>query len=115
MRSMPLLIAILLAAFAVISFGGQSSEAQFDVDAGKTSAGHNLTVTIPEPPAAATEERSEDARYSSPANSAIMINDARVLLEQGRVNEAEAKLKNVLALDPDARAAYYYLALIKQR
>src|SRR5262245_26335327 len=41
------------------------------------------------------------------------VQDARVLFDLGKYDEAEAKLKRVVAQDPNNQAAYYYLNLIK--
>lgn len=43
------------------------------------------------------------------------IQDAKVLVEAGRLNEAEAKLNEVVAADPGNQAAYYYLNIIREQ
>jgi len=48
-------------------------------------------------------------------NTSILVQDARVLMEMGKLDEAEAKLKQAVKEDPEHRAAFYYLKLIKER
>ncbi|MBM3846412.1 MAG: hypothetical protein FJ405_09020 [Verrucomicrobia bacterium] len=42
------------------------------------------------------------------------VQDAKVLLEAGRIQEAEAKLKEVIAADPSNQQAYYYMNFIQE-
>ena len=112
-RSMAFLTAIVFAVLAVIPVGCQRSELQSNEAAGNAPAGPKAMVKAGELPASSEENR--DATDSSPANSAKLINEARELLEMGNVSEAESKLKAVLAIDPEARGAYYYLTLAKER
>lgn len=46
--------------------------------------------------------------------AAAAIQDARVLLEAGRLDEAEAKLKKAMNVDPGNRAASFYLSLLEK-
>jgi beta-lactamase regulating signal transducer with metallopeptidase domain len=48
-------------------------------------------------------------------DGSVAVKDARVLLEMGKLDEAEAKLKEVVKDDPQNREAFYYLKLIKER
>lgn len=45
----------------------------------------------------------------------VLVNDARLLMEMGKLDEAESKLRLALKLDPEKRAAYYYLNLVEER
>lgn len=47
-------------------------------------------------------------------DAATLAQDGRVLYEMGKIEEAEVKLEQAMKLDPDNRAAFYYLNLIKQ-
>jgi tetratricopeptide (TPR) repeat protein len=55
------------------------------------------------------------ASTENSVNASIAVNDARLLMEMGKLDEAEAKLKQVVQDDPQHRAALYYLKLIKER
>jgi general secretion pathway protein D len=46
--------------------------------------------------------------------AATMVQDARVLYELGKLDEAEAKVKQAMKLDPTSQAANYYSSLIEQ-
>ncbi|MGZ8899292.1 MAG: tetratricopeptide repeat protein [Limisphaerales bacterium] len=48
-------------------------------------------------------------------NTSILVNDARLLMEMGKLDEAEAKLIQATKEDPEHRAAFYYLTLLKER
>lgn len=43
------------------------------------------------------------------------LQDSKVLIEAGRLTEAESKLKEVLEADPNNQAAYYYLNVIREQ
>lgn len=47
-------------------------------------------------------------------DSNTLVQDAAVLMEAGKLDEADAKLKEALQLNPENRAAYYYLDLVKE-
>jgi len=47
-------------------------------------------------------------------NASQMVQDAKLFYDMGKYTEAEAKLTQALALDPDNSTAIYYLDLIKQ-
>ncbi len=49
---------------------------------------------------------------SQKVDAATMVQDAKVLYEMGKLDDAQQKLRDALKLDPDNRAAYYYLNLI---
>jgi type II secretory pathway component GspD/PulD (secretin)/tetratricopeptide (TPR) repeat protein len=46
--------------------------------------------------------------------AATLVQDAKFLYEAGKLNEAEAKLRQAVKIDPDNRAAFYYLNIIKE-
>src|SRR5262249_16968599 len=48
-------------------------------------------------------------------NTSIMVQDARVLMEMGKLDEAEAKLRQAVKEDPEHHAAFYYLKIIKEK
>jgi Tfp pilus assembly protein PilF len=54
------------------------------------------------------------AHHSDSAAAAAMIEDAKHLFEDGKIDAAEQKLLSVLAIEPNNRKPYYYLALIKE-
>lgn len=45
--------------------------------------------------------------------SGKLVQDGKLLYEVGKFDDAEAKLKAALALNPDNQAAYYYMNLVK--
>jgi len=47
--------------------------------------------------------------------TSILVQDARFLMEMGRLDEAEAKLNQAVKENPEHQAAFYYLTLIKER
>ena len=47
-------------------------------------------------------------------DSLTLVQDGRLLLEMGKLDEAEAKLKEATQLDPSSTAAYYYMSLVKE-
>jgi len=47
-------------------------------------------------------------------DAGTLVRDGKLLYEMGKLDEAEAKLKAALKLDPDNVGAFYYLNLIKQ-
>ena len=47
-------------------------------------------------------------------DAGTLVRDGKLLYEMGKFEEAEAKLKEALKLDPDNVGAFYYLNLIKQ-
>ena len=57
------------------------------------------------------EAKQKEARLKAQ----VLIDQARVDLENGRLEEAEKKLRGALALAPTQRAASYYLTLIEER
>lgn len=46
--------------------------------------------------------------------TSILVQDARALMEMGRLDEADAKLKQAVKKDPENRAAFYYLKKIQE-
>lgn len=63
-------------------------------------------------PSASVEPASPD----SPAHSATskLVQDARSLIEQGRLDDAQKLLIQAVNTDPEHRPAFYYLSLIKE-
>ena len=47
-------------------------------------------------------------------NSGTLVQDGKLFYEMGKLDEADAKLKAALILDPDNQSAFYYQALVKQ-
>src|SRR5438132_476747 len=47
-------------------------------------------------------------------NTATLVQDGKVLYEMGRMEDAEVKLKQAAAQDPDNIMAFYYLTLIEE-
>lgn len=43
------------------------------------------------------------------------LQDAKILIEAGRAKEAETKLNEILAVDPNNQGAYYYLNVIREQ
>ncbi len=43
------------------------------------------------------------------------VQDAKILVEAGKLNEAEGKLKSVIASDPGNQGAFYYLNIIREQ
>lgn len=48
------------------------------------------------------------------AGAYTLVQDARILLEAGELDQADAKLKEALKLDPSNEAAFYYSSLVKE-
>jgi len=48
-------------------------------------------------------------------NTSTEVQNARLLIEMGRIDEAEKLLKDAVKQDPEHRAAFYYLDLIKEQ
>ena len=42
------------------------------------------------------------------------VQDGKLMLEMGKLDEAEAKLNEAIKIDPDNKAAFYYLSLVKE-
>jgi beta-lactamase regulating signal transducer with metallopeptidase domain len=61
------------------------------------------------------EQERPQASAERPSASSVLVQDARHLMEMGKLDEAEAKLRQALTEDPDQRAPSYYLQLIKER
>jgi type II secretory pathway component GspD/PulD (secretin)/tetratricopeptide (TPR) repeat protein len=49
---------------------------------------------------------------SNKVEIATMVRDGQLLFQMGKLDEAEAKLKKATQLDPENRAAFYYLNLV---
>lgn len=51
---------------------------------------------------------------SNKLRAATLVQDGKLLLDAGRPDEAEAKLREALTLDQDNKAAWYYLNLVQE-
>jgi tetratricopeptide (TPR) repeat protein len=47
-------------------------------------------------------------------NAATLVQDGKLLFEIGKLDEAEAELKKAIAIDPENKAAFNYLSLVKE-
>lgn len=65
-------------------------------------------------PSEAVVRRADEFQAERIATSTL-VQDARFLIEMGRIDEAEVKLKQAVKNDPEHRAAFYYLTLIKEQ
>lgn len=54
------------------------------------------------------------AIMSDKTESATLVQDGKLLYESGKFDEAEVRFDQALQLDPDNRAAFYYMNLLKQ-
>src|ERR1043166_350044 len=52
------------------------------------------------------------AAYTNRISAATLVQDGRMFYEAGRLDEAESRLKQALKMDPNNRAADYYLQLV---
>jgi tetratricopeptide (TPR) repeat protein len=64
------------------------------------------------PDAATAEQVPQIAAQKTDAGT--LVRDGQLLYEMGKFDEAEAKLNQALALDPDSASAFYYMNLIQQ-
>ena len=64
-------------------------------------------------PSDAARERVASARTNRIA-AMTKVTDGRILLEAGKLDDAEAKFKEAMTMDPENRAAFYYLNLVKE-
>jgi beta-lactamase regulating signal transducer with metallopeptidase domain len=67
------------------------------------------------PPPATKAESVPDAISDESIPAAKKIQNARLLIELGKLDEAERFLKNAAKTEPENRAIFYYLNLIKQQ
>jgi tetratricopeptide (TPR) repeat protein len=65
-------------------------------------------------PSEKVTSRTEDFRNER-IQTSTLVQDARFLIEMGRLDEAEKLLKQAAKSDPESRAAFYYLDLIKEQ
>jgi hypothetical protein len=65
--------------------------------------------------APAKGEISSEKTLNLPGKVTTLINEAKLDLNAGRVEEAEGKLKEAISIDPRRRDAQYYLTLINER
>src|SRR5439155_346902 len=80
---------------------------------------HKSQTNAQRPEAVAAVDTSSDPRAS--VNSTLqklransLAQNARRLYETGKLDEAEGQLKEALTKDPENKAAYYYLDMIKE-
>lgn len=78
---------------------------QLEEDKARTAGRRPSQETISKIPEIRTEKIS----------AATLVQDGKLLFEAGKLNEAEAKLTQATRIDPNSRAAFYYLELIKEQ
>ncbi|HTG44579.1 MAG TPA: hypothetical protein VK633_08610, partial [Verrucomicrobiae bacterium] len=61
------------------------------------------------------QDKSDGQRASEAGEGRSPIEEARLLIEAGKLEEAEAKLRRLLAKNPDDRAARYYFSMAQQK
>ena len=66
-------------------------------------------------PVISTNEVNGTQAPEARAKAIVLINHARLDFANGRLDDAEKKLRGALVLDPNALAANYYLTLIRER
>jgi type II secretory pathway component GspD/PulD (secretin)/Zn-dependent protease with chaperone function len=66
-------------------------------------------------PDSTPESASDSTTVQSNVLAARLVQDARLCFEMGKLDEAEAKLRRAAQLDPDNKAALYYLELVEAR
>jgi len=54
------------------------------------------------------------AAHKEKTEAMTKVTDGRILLEAGKLDDAEAKFKEAMTMDPENRAAFYYLNLVKE-
>jgi len=64
-------------------------------------------------PSEATQERAAQVA-SQKVDAGTLVQDGKLLYEMGKLDDAEVKLKQALAIDPDNGGAFYYMNLIQQ-
>ncbi len=94
----------------ILRLDPRNSEAQ----AFKADNDKRIQDRMGQEPSKAVTERIPEVQQER-INTSVLVNDARVLMEMGKLEEAEAKLKQAVREDPEHRAAFYYLALITER
>lgn len=77
--------------------------------AGNVAVADDAGNILSNPPPAQTPPASP-----SKQTALAQINDARILIELGKLDEAEAKLESALKLEPDNKRALSYLSFIKE-
>jgi tetratricopeptide (TPR) repeat protein len=62
------------------------------------------------------EATSQQVQYitKDKTEAGTLVQDGKLLYEMGKFDEAEVKLKEAVALDPDNEGAFYYMTLVKQ-
>jgi beta-lactamase regulating signal transducer with metallopeptidase domain/biopolymer transport protein ExbD len=87
-----------------------ATRVQTDVEVGSRVRSGGTENTL-EPAQRRDDKRDEKKAISN--NS--LIQDARLLIEMGKLDEAEAKLREALKNDPETRSALYYLTLVEEQ
>ncbi len=64
-------------------------------------------------PSEATQERAAQVAAQK-TDAGTLVRDGQLLYEMGKLDDAEVKLKQALAIDPDNGGAFYYMNLIQQ-
>jgi tetratricopeptide (TPR) repeat protein len=82
---------------------------KFKLDNDRRIAGQRGRVPSREELARIPEVRGERVKTST------LVQDARLLMEMGKLDEAEAKLKQATKEDPENQGAFYYLKLLTER
>jgi tetratricopeptide (TPR) repeat protein len=86
-------------------------------DAARTAKVENdqrIADNIGKKPTDKVTSRAEEFRNER-VQTSNLVQDARFLIEMGRIDEAEKLLKQAVKNDPEHRAAFYYLDLIKEQ
>jgi len=80
-----------------------------------TQESTNAATSKPAGPVAEVFDTKGKEAKEARLKARVLIDQARVDLENGRFEEAEKKLRGALALGPSQRASSYYLTLIEER
>ena len=74
----------------------------------------DLAVYVQNSPDVETIDKAKLALKDAKA-AQILVRDGKLLMDTGKLDDGEAKLKEALALNPDNEAAKYYLNIIRER
>src|SRR2546429_2693196 len=74
----------------------------------------NPENATPTNPTQANHSSTVRQNHEPPPDTATLVQDGKVLYEMGRIDEAEARLKQATKQDPENQAAFYYLTLIEE-
>ncbi|HWC58588.1 MAG TPA: hypothetical protein VHC44_02765, partial [Verrucomicrobiae bacterium] len=73
-----------------------------------------LTARVVAPSAKPNGSTGTSSGLKKASDPAVLLSDGKILFQQGKMDEAERKLQEVLVREPNNQAALYYLSLIKQ-